>query len=302
MNFKPEHVSLQGTVLVCIAISLLCTTLLLGFIESWTPFYPANRVPHLTRRHSSYFHSFRLIYGALFAQATDDHLPRSLSGRLLVSGWWLFSIVVAATYSGNLVAFFTVTKTKPLFYTLHDLLAQDTYKIGFMGGSAIHHTVKVSSSHLHSSLWSKVSGWLQEDPAYLTTNISVHRARLMAGEYALIADKTTLEGWAKQDCSLELTRETFLPIEYGVGLPNDSAFTRLFSQKGDNQNHLPKEDNQKHLPKEDNQKHLPKEDNQKHLPKEDNQKHLPKEDNQKHLPKEDNQKHLPKKTYRLLVC
>ncbi|KAK7104405.1 hypothetical protein V1264_019127 [Littorina saxatilis] len=221
---------LKWQVLLLICVSLLATSLLLGFLESWSPFYPGNRLSEHRGHHTSYFRSFRLLYGALLAQADDD-LPRSHSGRVLVSCWWIFSIVVAATYSGNLIAFLTVDKSSPLFVTLQDLLDQGTYKWGFMGGSAIHQTVKASNSILYNQLWSNVQKWSADDPSFLTTDVNLHYARLLEGEYAFVSDRATFERWKATRCDLELGRESFLPTDYGVGLPNDSAFVRVFSEK-----------------------------------------------------------------------
>ena len=57
-------------------------------------------------------------------------LPKRGSGRLFLSSWWVFSIILAATYSGNLIAFLTVTKDKSPFDTLEEMVKQDEYRYG----------------------------------------------------------------------------------------------------------------------------------------------------------------------------
>ena len=48
-----------------------------------------------------------------------------------------------ATYSGNLIAFLTVTKDKLPFTDLSGLVAQDKYEWGTQGGSVFEHIFKV---------------------------------------------------------------------------------------------------------------------------------------------------------------
>lgn len=50
------------------------------------------------------------------------HLPDSTAGRTLVSSWWLFCIIIVGIYSGNLIAYLTVTKEKLPFETLGELI------------------------------------------------------------------------------------------------------------------------------------------------------------------------------------
>ena len=45
-------------------------------------------------------------------------------------------IIVITTYTSNLIAFLTVTKTSLPINTLEDLVAQNVYKVGTVGNSA----------------------------------------------------------------------------------------------------------------------------------------------------------------------
>ena len=68
LPFSVNAVCVSWQVLVCVGVSLLAASLLLGLLESWTPFYPGNRLTGHRGRHTCYFRSFRLVYGALLAQ------------------------------------------------------------------------------------------------------------------------------------------------------------------------------------------------------------------------------------------
>ena len=52
-------------------------------------------------------------------------------------------IVIVATYSGNLIAFLTVSKETLPFSTFEEMAAQDSYKFGYLGGTAMEHYMQV---------------------------------------------------------------------------------------------------------------------------------------------------------------
>nr|KAG5710676.1 hypothetical protein BaRGS_035078 [Batillaria attramentaria] len=120
-----------------------------------------------------------------------------LLGALLAQAWWLFSIVMAATYSGNLIAFLTVTKDKAPFDTLEEMVRQDQYTYGT----------------IDQSMWTMLFEMVRE------------------GGYAYIADTGLFNNWLATNCDLMLIKEKFYPSKYAAGLPNDSAYTKLFSDQ-----------------------------------------------------------------------
>lgn len=72
------------------------------------------------------------------------HLPVSSSGRILVSFWWLFIIVMTSAYSGNLIASLTVTRKTPPFVSLEDVFTDANLKFGLLGGAILHRTIEVT--------------------------------------------------------------------------------------------------------------------------------------------------------------
>ena len=57
------------------------------------------------------------------------------SARMFVSAWWLFCVIIAAIYSGNLTASFAVTLYDPSFTTLQEMLQEGTYDFGTVPGT-----------------------------------------------------------------------------------------------------------------------------------------------------------------------
>ena len=52
--------------------------------------------------------------------------------------------MVMATYSGNLIAYLTVTKTELPFDSLEEMVEADNFKFGVMGGTVTEHLLSVS--------------------------------------------------------------------------------------------------------------------------------------------------------------
>ena len=80
---------------------------------------------------------FKIISGG-------EHVAASSAGRTLLSCWWIFCIVIVTTYSGNFVAFLTVTKEILPFNDVEGLVAQNTYKWGTAGATVFETILKVT--------------------------------------------------------------------------------------------------------------------------------------------------------------
>ena len=74
------------------------------------------------------------IYGALLTQG-GAYEPQTSLARSVVGAFWLYAIVMVATYGGNLIAFLSIAKQEMPFETLSELLDQSKYKYGMLGGS-----------------------------------------------------------------------------------------------------------------------------------------------------------------------
>ena len=79
---------------------------------------------------------FFFLSGGYFSAA-------AASAKCIVGFWWLFCIVIVATYSGNLIAFLTVDKDKVPFETLKEMAEKGEYKFGIIGESSMETVIQV---------------------------------------------------------------------------------------------------------------------------------------------------------------
>ena len=69
-----------------------------------------------------------------FLQQGIDILPRSISGRLVTSAWWLFTLIIISSYTANLAAFLTAKRMKPTIESAEDLAKQTAIQYGTVDG------------------------------------------------------------------------------------------------------------------------------------------------------------------------
>lgn len=65
-----------------------------------------------------------------FLQQGIDILPRSVSGRLVTSAWWLFTLIIISSYTANLAAFLTAKRMTLSIQSAEDLAKQTTIQYG----------------------------------------------------------------------------------------------------------------------------------------------------------------------------
>ncbi|XP_060070631.1 glutamate receptor ionotropic, kainate 1-like [Ylistrum balloti] len=218
------------TVLICIGISLPTMSFVMCMLEYLSPYYRGIPDRASMRGLHHFSDSFWYLYGALLTQG-GEHMSDAVSGRTLLSFWWLFCIAMMATYSGNLIAFLTVSKERLPFDTISGMIKQDIYKWGTIGGTAFIDIFRASEQHEFQQVWNGIVSYNQSDRNVLSPDPEVHISKVLSGNYVFLADKTysELRMRGRKECDLVMTKEEFLPFQYAVGLPNNSPYTKLFA-------------------------------------------------------------------------
>ncbi|CAL1532137.1 unnamed protein product [Lymnaea stagnalis] len=212
---------------IAIFISLIVATALITFLERINPYY---RHKAITSELHGIADSLMYMFGALINQG-GEQLPRSATGRTLLTFWWLYCIVVSSTYSGNLIAFLTVTKEPVPFYSLQGMLGQDKFKWGVMGKSIYEMLFQYSEDPVKQALWERIKTVNQSDPSVLSLNVNEHFGRVKREDYVFIVEKSITDYWHVDECDHILIKENLFTLHYAVGLVNGSPYTDLFSEQ-----------------------------------------------------------------------
>ncbi|XP_033761104.1 glutamate receptor-like [Pecten maximus] len=212
---------------MCIWITLSLAALVLTVLEKINPFYTHHQEDE---ERQTYQNTFWYMFGALLTQG-GDRLPESQTGRTLISFWWLFSIIMVATYSGNLIAFLTVAKDRLPFNSLAELVAQSEYSWGTLGGTYFITMFKDSTLPVYLKVWDGVVKANASDPRALSPDPAIHIEKILKEDYVYFGDKVVMDMRRVNDCRLTTVDEEIPNMSYGVGLPNHSPYTKIFSNK-----------------------------------------------------------------------
>ncbi|XP_071160564.1 glutamate receptor ionotropic, delta-1-like [Mytilus edulis] len=221
---------LSEYVFLCIFLFITVTSLFLFVFEKYTPYYRRMEERDKVRGLHHFSDSLWYMYGALLTQG-GEHLAGSSSGRTLLSSWWIFCIIMMATYSGNLVAFLTVTKDKLPFSDIAGLVELGSYKWGTQEGTVFETIFKSSTRPDYVKFWKGVVANNKTNPNILSADGDVQVRLVMEGNYAYVGDKTHFELTMATNCHLAMVPSDIVSMQYAIALPNNSPFTKIFSDE-----------------------------------------------------------------------
>lgn len=217
---------LSWEVMVCTAVVLVVSAFFLCTTEKMSPYYKV----HGRRGQQDFQHSFWYMFGALLTQGGES-VPNSPSGRILVSAFWLFSIVLVGTYSGNLIAFLTVPLDKPPFNSLDEMTAQTEYKWGTIGGTFFVTWFNSATVDTLQAVWTGIKKFNETDSEVLSPDPNVHIAKMYREKYVYFGDKVYMDIRKSNQCDLMTAEEEIPNNYYAVGLPNNSLYTKTISDQ-----------------------------------------------------------------------
>ncbi|XP_025104888.1 glutamate receptor U1-like [Pomacea canaliculata] len=221
----------RGEVFLCLGVALIVETFLMHMLAWYDPTVYAskgNKHQHRIFPGPSPDDGFWHMFGVLLSQGGST-LPESCSGRILQAAWILFSIVIGATYSGNLIAFLTVELEQMPFQTLGELLNQDVYKWGTFGNAAVYTLLTESKNPVYRALGEHLLVFARSDPGVISLNISEQQRKVRGGNFALLVESSMAEAWTRDNCDLSSVVDTDVSFPYGVYLPKGSDYTELLN-------------------------------------------------------------------------
>ncbi|XP_034483248.1 uncharacterized protein LOC117788566 [Drosophila innubila] len=131
---------LRVEVWVSIVAALIGTALMIWFMDKYSPYSSRNNrdaYPYECRQ----FTLRESFWFALtsFTPQGGGEAPKAVSGRLLVAAYWLFVVLMLATFTANLAAFLTVERMQTPVQSLEQLARQSRINYTVVKDSDTHH-------------------------------------------------------------------------------------------------------------------------------------------------------------------
>ncbi|KAL5011752.1 hypothetical protein ScPMuIL_010303 [Solemya velum] len=88
-----------------------------------------------------------------FMQQGCDISPRSISGRIVGSVWWFFTLIIISSYTANLAAFLTVERMLTPIESAEDLAKQTEIKYGTVSAGSTKAFFESSQVAVYERMW-----------------------------------------------------------------------------------------------------------------------------------------------------
>ncbi|XP_046375558.2 glutamate receptor-like [Haliotis rufescens] len=230
-DFNWKHLTRPFTPLVvlCITAALVFVMLMVAVTERLNPYYSG-----MMERQSPLEISWKTVWyllGSVLMQGGTQE-PGSCTGRVLLSTWWIFCIVIAATYSATLIVSFAVQEEAVPFKSLTDLVENEEYRWGLFDGSIAMLILTNSTRPEFQKALDGVRKFAQSDPSVLSRDIEVQLHKVQTEKYALISSRATLEYMqsVSRPLDLRIVGENLYSTHVALAVPPDSPFLPDFER------------------------------------------------------------------------
>ncbi|XP_041955164.1 probable glutamate receptor isoform X1 [Alosa alosa] len=206
---------------VGILVSYLITSLCLYLVTRMSPCEWAG--PLEEESTFSLLHSFWYIAGALTLQGAGPH-PKALSGRLVSAIWWLFSIVLLATYFSRVSAWLKSDQGHLSIQSFEDLAKQDIIEYGTVDGGSSLAFFKTSQNPVYRSIYAQM-----ERRKSMVSNKEEGIRRVLEGNFAFIGEAVSLDLVVGRYCNLVRCPQVVAMRGYGIAAPLGSPLVKNLS-------------------------------------------------------------------------
>lgn len=123
-----------------------------------------------------------------FMQQGCDISPRSVSGRIVGSVWWFFTLIIISSYTANLAAFLTVERMLTPIESAEDLAKQTEIQYGTMKSGSTKTFFQQSRFPVHERMWAYMQS---ASPSVFVATNKDGIERVRKGNYAYLIESST---------------------------------------------------------------------------------------------------------------
>ncbi|EDW00137.1 ionotropic receptor 25a [Drosophila grimshawi] len=242
---------LRPEVWLSIVGALMATALLIWILDRYSPYSSRNN-PDAYPYECRQFTLRESFWFALtsFTPQGGGEAPKALSGRILVASYWLFVVLMLATFTANLAAFLTVERMQVPVRSLEQLARQSRINYTVVNNSDTHHyfiNMKFAEDTLYR-MWKELALNASEDfhkfriwdypikeqfgkiLVAIGTSNPVHNASEgfknvedhLNADYAFIHDSAEIRYAVSKNCNLTEIGEVFAEQPYAVAVQQGS--------------------------------------------------------------------------------
>ncbi|XP_075245483.1 uncharacterized protein LOC142339366 [Convolutriloba macropyga] len=205
---------------ICISVATFAVGLMLFVLSRLSPFSRFN----LMGTDEFSFNNAMWFALASLMQQGGDATPLSISGRILGTFWWFFTLIIIATYTANLAAFLTVTRMETPIESLDDLAEQTKMPYGTVSPSSLAEFFRSQASvdSVYEKIWTYMD---TSDPSPMVKSAIEGFNRVLEGNYAFLWDDPVLQYQRKLHCKdLTTVGKPFNRKNYAFAVPKGAAY------------------------------------------------------------------------------
>ncbi|KAM9408186.1 glutamate receptor U1 [Pholidichthys leucotaenia] len=181
------------------------------------------REPQTEQNTFSLLHSLWYTVGALTLQGAGPH-PKALSGRVICSSWWLFTIVLLACYFSNLNMSKSSESAHLTVKGFEDLANQDIIEYGCLAGSSTLAFFKNSNNPVYRRIYEH----MERTKSFVTTmDEGIQRAK--EKDFAFIGESVSLDLAVARHCELVRAHEVVGMRGYSIAAALGSPLIKNLS-------------------------------------------------------------------------
>ncbi|XP_052810223.1 glutamate receptor ionotropic, kainate 2-like isoform X2 [Mya arenaria] len=210
----------------------LCVSFMLFVIARFSPYewtnpHPCNEDSDYVENQFTILNSLWFTIGSLMQQGSDI-APRSASGRILASSWYLFTLIMVSTYTANLAAFLTIEEFVSPFNNVEELAEQNKVTYGIVPSGSTRGFFQNSDVPTYKRMWA----FMETNPDVgLVSNSKEGINRVKTSDYAFITESSTIDYQVQRNCELTQVGGLLDSKGYGLAFPKDSPWTDLISRE-----------------------------------------------------------------------
>ncbi|KAK7086193.1 hypothetical protein SK128_024697 [Halocaridina rubra] len=171
--------------------------------------------------------AYIITIGAFTAQGSDTDV-KSISTRIVFITIFLTTLLVYAHYTSALVSLFTVASTSTDFSNLQDLVADGSYKLGFLRGISIQNEFEKATYGQYHDAWNKL---VQGNPDNLPTSQSEGIRRVVSEKYIYMMEENLYRSDYSNDCDTVMMDGKYFRQQTGFAVAKGSPIQDIFNAK-----------------------------------------------------------------------